>query len=132
MTEQISFLTKEQLRYIRRTGNCKLSQPQDIFPMIDLVRKKYLQNKNNNFIYGSWKLYEHDISYILYHWPFLDVHIYVAMMDPKFMKNTYVGLENSGPDSHYEQNTHNKKVYNYYLKIKNFIPLVRSAMTLCQ
>lgn len=101
--------------------------------MIDIVRKKYEQNKNNNFIYGSWKLYEHDISYILYYWPFLDVHVYVAMIDPKFIKNLYASLENLGPAwDYYEQNPHNKRVYEGYLKIKDFIPLVRSAMTICQ
>lgn len=131
MTELTSYLTREQLRYIRRTGQCKLSQPQDIFPMIDIVKKRYDREKNSSFGYNSWKPYEHDISHILYHWPFLEVHLYVAMIDPKFIKNTYVGLENSGPESHYEQTAHNKRVYKYYLSIRDFIPLVRDAMVIC-
>lgn len=96
--------------------------------MIDLVTNKYNRDKNSNFGYNSWKKYEHDIGHILFNWRHLEVHAYVATLDPKFMKNLYAGLENSGPESHYEQNAHNKRVYGFYLSIQDFIPTIRDLM----
>lgn len=127
-----TYLTNEQLRYIRRLSKSRVSQPEDIFHMIDLVRKHYERDSSSNFGYYSWKKYEHDISYILYHWPYLEVHMKVAMMDRKFITNLYAGLENMGPAwDHYEHNDHNRRVYEGYLKIRHFIPLVKNAMVIC-
>lgn len=98
--------------------------------MIDLVVGIYTRHKNSNYGYDNYRKYEHDINRILYYWPYLEVHLHFAMIDQKFVKNLYAGLENSGPDSHYEQNAHNKRVYDYYLKIKDFVPTVRNAMVL--
>lgn len=131
MTEDKSYLTREQLRYIRRLSHSCKSQPRDILPMIDLVVKIYNRDKNSNFGYDSWHKYQHDISHILRYWPYLEVHLHIALLDQKFMKNLYSGLENSGPESHYEQNAHNVGVHDYYLSIKDFIPTVRNAMTIC-
>ena len=128
--EDNSYLTKEQLRYIRRLSKSKLSQPQDILPMIDLVYSHYKRRVRGSLSGQPWNLYEHDIHYILHYWPYLEVHLHVAMLDPKFMKNLYAGLESSGPENHYEQTPHNIAVYKNYLSIRDIIPTVRNAMVI--
>lgn len=129
--EDNSYLTKEQLRYIRRLSKSKLSKPQDILPMIDLISRLYKREKSYWNPNHAWKRYEHDIKYVLYYWPYLEVHLHVANQDPKLMKNLYAGLENFASSwDYYEKTPHNKKVYDGYLAIKYIIPIVRDVMVI--
>lgn len=134
--EDVSYLSREQLRYIRRSSHSKTFKPEEIFHMIDLIIKLYDHAKHSFtttwFEKTKHDKYRHDIEYILGHFPCLEVHSYVANRDPKFMHDLYSTLEcmtaNYGK---YEQmSEHNKVVYNRYLAIEHFVPLVKAQIIL--
>lgn len=125
------FLTREQLRYIRRSSKCKLFKPEQIFPMIDIVYGIYQRQKNGNVYPFAHRQYESDLNYILACFPCLEVHSYAASLDPKYVDMLYRNLENFVERSKdYEMNSHNLAVIARYRAIQDFIPLVKSQITL--
>ena len=134
MTVGKSFLSNEQLRFIRRSSHSKIFKPDQIFHMLDIIHKLYTYQRNSlttsYFERSTYEKYEHDVHYVLGYFPYLDVHSYMASLNPKFMDSFYKSLErmeiNYGKFE--DMSDQNKAVYNRYLAIRDFIPVIKSQI----
>lgn len=134
MTFDTSFLSREQLRYIRRSGKCRLFEPHQILPMIDLVISEYeFHQRPGSFSSSPYNKYAHDIHYILMNFPVYEVHSYMTAKDQKFMKNWYSSLESFEIqyEKHQDIAADYREMYDRYQIFKSFIPIINAQMVIC-